>query len=462
MICMQRLSIHRFCVLLKLLALLALSALGAVTAVIAQPRPSATQAAASSNGSDAEKAAPLSRNAQRMYEASRSKLVKVRILPRGQTNQSSTGSGFFVSRDGLLMTNYHVVSDVALRPERFRAVYVTTEGKEGELELLAIDVLNDLAVARVKAAESAATAALEFRPTGKPLVQGERIYSLGNPLDIGFAVIEGNYNGLVERSFYPRLFFTGALNPGMSGGPALDEQGAVVGVNVAKRMDGEQASFLVPAHFAEALLDRARKAKPMTTTAYDEVTRQLMAHQQAFTDKFLATPLKAQIHGKYSVPVPEEKFMRCWGADGGRERKYLELSRTDCRMETRLFTGDGTTGNVSLRHEAYDGKRLGAWRFASQYSRSFANESFRSFRNRHITRPQCNESFVNANGVPMRAVLCMNAYKKFTGLYDAALLITSVDQSTAGVQGRIDAQGVSFENGIRLAQHYLQAYRAAP
>ena len=56
--------------------------------------------------------------------------------------------------------------------------------------------------------------------------QGERIYSLGNPLDVGFAVIEGTYNGLVERSFYPTIFFAGSLNPGVSGGPTLDQQGS--------------------------------------------------------------------------------------------------------------------------------------------------------------------------------------------------------------------------------------------
>ena len=58
---------------------------------------------------------------------------------------------------------------------------------------------------------------LAFRGADRPLARGERIYSLGNPLDIGFAVTEGTYNGLVQRSFYPRIFFGGALNPGMGG-----------------------------------------------------------------------------------------------------------------------------------------------------------------------------------------------------------------------------------------------------
>ena len=107
---------------------------------------------------------------------------------------------------------------------------------------------------------SPATARCRFRPRDQPLAQGERIYSLGNPLDVGFAVIEGTYNGLVERSFYPTIFFAGSLNPGVSGGPTLDGQGAVIGVNVAARRDGEQVSFLVPAGVRRGSAAAARAA----------------------------------------------------------------------------------------------------------------------------------------------------------------------------------------------------------
>ena len=66
------------------------------------------------------------------------------------------------------------------------------------------DAIHDLAVVKpVDPAPLAGRGGLRFRPRDRALAQGERIYSLGNPLDVGFAVIEGTYNGLVERSFYP-------------------------------------------------------------------------------------------------------------------------------------------------------------------------------------------------------------------------------------------------------------------
>ncbi|MDB5848411.1 MAG: trypsin, partial [Rhodoferax sp.] len=249
---------------------------------------------------------PVSRNAQRAYENAREKLVQIRTLVRNTNAQSSVGSGFFVSDTGLIVTNFHVASQLALEPERYRGVYVPVDGRQAEVELLAFDVLHDLALLRVKEAPADKLPALVFRNPHRALARGERLYSLGNPLDIGFAVTEGTYNGLVQRSFYPRIFFGGAINPGMSGGPVLDDGGEVIGINVSKRLDGELLSFLVPAEFAQALLARAAQTVPITTSAEAEVARQLLAHQEAMTERFLAVPFKLQQYRGYSVPVPDD------------------------------------------------------------------------------------------------------------------------------------------------------------
>ena len=192
-------------------------------------------------------------------------LLQVRTLLKTQDSQSSVGSGFLVDEAGLLVTNYHVVSQYALQPGRHRLVYATVDGVQGALELLAFDVVHDLALLRAAdPAPLAGRGAVALRPADEPLPRGARIFSLGNPLDVGFAVAEGSYNGPVERSFLETLFFGGSLSAGMSGGPALDEQGRLIGVNVAARRDGEQVSFLVPAAPVRALLERGRDAAPIT------------------------------------------------------------------------------------------------------------------------------------------------------------------------------------------------------
>ncbi len=437
------------------------------SAALAQARPDPPAVAATPPAAAAS--APISLSARKVYEQARSQLLQIRTVLKGRASQTSVGSGFLVSREGHIITNFHVVAEAALKPERHDLVYVTADGREAPLQILQLDVLHDLAL--LKAADAAKPAggfdegtqkgvfdALSFRPDNQPLSQGERIYSLGNPLDVGFAVTEGTYNGLVKRSFYPQIFFGGALSAGMSGGPALDEQGRVIGINVARRVDGEQVSFLVPASFAIALLARGRDAVPIKTAAYNIVTDQLMQHQQALTDRFIQQGWKTDTHPRYKVPVPVDTFMRCWGSSEPSRTGGLDLERSDCVMDTRIFVGDYTTGAIGVRHEAYDGTKLGTLRFAARYAASFRNESFTRLRSEHQTKPQCHEDYVDRGGLPLRAVVCLRAYKKLPGLYDLAVLVATLDQKQAGVQGRFDAQGLSFANAQKLAKHYLEAY----
>jgi hypothetical protein len=409
--------------------------------------------------------APVSLSARKVYEQARSQLVQIRTVLKGRASQTSVGSGFFVSAQGHILTNFHVVSEAALKPDRHDLVYVTADGREAPVQILQLDVLHDLALLRAADARGGAAGAgktfdaLPFRPLATPLAQGERIYSLGNPLDVGFTITQGTYNGFVKRSFYPQIFFGGALSAGMSGGPALDEEGHVVGVNVARRVDGEQVSFLVPAEFAIALLARGKDAAPIVGPAYAIVDEQLMKHQAALTDRFIQQGWKEDTHPRYHVPVPPDVFMRCWGSSEVSRTGGLDFERSDCVMDTRIFVGDFTTGTIALRHESYDGSKLGPLRFAARYSASFRNEAFVRLGAQHQTKPRCNEDFIDRDGLPLRAVVCMRAYRKLPQLYDVAVLVATLDQSEAGVQGRFDAQGVSFASAQRLAQHYLEAYR---
>ena len=441
----------------------------AATSALAQPRaPTAASevtppAPPLAQGTPAAPAAvpapPVSLSARKVYEQARPSLVQIRTVLKGRASQTSVGSGFFVSAQGHILTNFHVVSEAALKPDRHDLVYVTADGREAPVQILQLDVLHDLALLRAGDAAGKTFDALPFRPVATPLAQGERIYSLGNPLDVGFTITQGTYNGLVKRSFYPQIFFGGALSAGMSGGPALDEEGHVVGVNVARRVDGEQVSFLVPAEFAIALLGRGKDAAPLVGPAYSIVDEQLQKHQAMLTERFIQQGWKEQTHPRYHVPVPPDVFMRCWGSSEVSRTGGLDFERSDCVMDTRIFVGDFTTGTISLRHESYDGSKLGPLRFAARYSQSFRNETFARLGAQHQTKPRCNEDFIDRDGLALRAVVCMRAYKKLPQLYDVAVLVATLDQSEAGVQGRFDAQGVSFANAQRLAQHYLDAFR---
>ena len=427
---------------------------------LAKPAAAAASSAAAQADNDADDSSNLSASARRLYDFGRPRLLQVRTLLRDQDSQASVGSGSLVGADGLILTNYHVVSQVALEPQRYRLNYQTVDGAKGALQLIAFDVVHDLALVRMATPPPtlAARGTFEFRPAATPLSQGERIFSLGNPLDVGFAVVEGTYNGMVERSFLPQILFSGSLNPGMSGGPVLDDRGHIVGVNVATRRDGQQISFLVPGEFAQALIARGAHAKPITTSVEAEMARQLLAHQQELTSRFVALPWRETKHAHYSVPVPQEDFMRCWGSSNPSESKGLSFERSDCQMDTAIFINESLrTGDLAVRHEVYDGSKLGALRFAEEAGQSFRNEGM-GRRTHDLTAPRCQEDFVENAGLPMRTVMCLRAYRHLPGLFDVAVLSQSVDARTEGVQGRFDARGVSFENAMLLATHYLKGF----
>ncbi|MFG6446977.1 serine protease [Roseateles sp. BYS180W] len=437
-------------------ALWALAALCWACAAAAQGNVSPLPAAAASSAV----ASPpvVSADAKRLYEHKREHLLQVRTVLVDQDSQATVGSGFVVSPEGHVITNYHVVSQFLLDPQRYRLRYQNTWGQSGELQVLAFDVRRDLALLRVVGAP-AEMPHLSFRAVDKPLAKGERIYAMGNPEDIAFAIVEGNFNGLVERSFDPLIYYAGGLNPGMSGGPVLDDNGEVVGINVAGQMFAQQISFLIPGEFANQLLQRARQAVPVKGNVWPELQRQLQAYQNELVGQFLQMPWRNAGHDRYRLPVPQERFMRCWGKSSATQEKGMRYQSMQCRMDHAIYVSDRLqTGYISVQHSTYDGRELGTARFTAQYSDAFKKQHLgRS--GSAVTAPHCVEEFVRNNDGPvLRSVACLSAYRKLTGLYDLTVLVASADAAQAGTLGRLDANGVTMDSARRLTRHFLQGY----
>jgi S1-C subfamily serine protease len=426
-------------------------------APLARQAGQAPQAPGGQAGADAvqQLLPPPSSAAQKLYSSAKADLLQVRSLLKSGRTQSSVGSGFLIGTSNLVLTNYHVVSQFALDPDTYTGEWVDTGGQRGNVELLAVDVLHDLAVVRVN---RNGTGVFQVPEHLARLSQGQYLYSLGNPLDLGFAISEGSYNGVITRSFYDQLMFTGPINAGMSGGPSVTVDGQVAGVNVSKRLDGELVSFLVPARYAQDLLKKitpdSRPPKDFNTI----VAQQLLAHQKAMVDQLLATPLTMKAMGPYMVPVRESEQMRCWGRSSVKADKPFSVDITNCSMESAIFvSGSLQTGAIGIRHQFMRSTGLNAVRFAQLSSASFKNEGFGSYKDVRLTGPQCTEMFVKNQTLPLRAVLCVRAYRKFAGLYDFALLTSSTDDGLMNLQSRLDARGVSYENGMRATRAFLEA-----
>jgi len=441
-------------------ALAAPAATTPATPPLAAAQSPAKGSAPAADNADATPLPQPSSSAQHLYASAKNDILQVRSLLKSGRTQSSVGSGFLIGTSNLVVTNYHVVSQFALDPDTYVGEWVDTSGQRGNVELLAVDVLHDLAVLRVS---RNGTGFFKIPDQLAKLTQGQYLYSLGNPLDLGFAISEGAYNGVIARSFYDQLMFTGPINSGMSGGPSVTVDGAVAGVNVSKRLDGELVSFLVPARYAQDLLKRVEQQKKAPADFTAVVAAQLLTHQRAMVDQLLASPLSLKPMGPYQVPVRESEQMRCWGRSNVKADKPFTVDDASCAMESAIFvSGSLQTGQLSIRHQYLRSTGLGKLRFAQLASASFKNEHFGTNKDTRLTGPQCTEDFVKNKDVPLRAVLCVRAYRKFAGLYDFALLTASTDQGLMSLQSRLDARGVSYENGLRLSRVFIDSIGLAP
>ncbi len=407
----------------------------------------------------AEDAVPLpppSSAAQKLYSAAKADLLQIRMLLKNGRSQSSVGSGFMVGTTNLVLTNYHVVSQMAIDPDVYAGEYVDTDGKSGPVELLAVDVLHDLAVVRIK--NRVGTGFFEVPEKLVKLTQGQYLYSLGNPLDLGFAISEGSYNGIVSRSFYDQLMFTGPINSGMSGGPSVTVDGDVAGVNVSKRRDGELVSFLVPIRYAQELLKQVA-ARPVPPKDFNPlIGEQLLAHQRAMIDRLLDTPLDLKSMGPYVVPVRESEQVRCWGRSNVKAEATFNADTIACAMESAIFVSETQqTGHVSMTHQYVRSASLDQMRFAALASTLFKAGNLGNNKDTRLTGPICTEKFVKTKTLPLRAVTCVRAYRKFAGLYNFTLLTASTDDARSNLQSRLDVSGVSYANGMRSTRAFLEA-----
>ncbi len=399
---------------------------------------------------------PPSSAAQDLYSSARGDLLQIRMLLKNGRTQSTVGSGFLVGTGNLVVTNYHVVSQMALDPDVYTAEYVDTDGNSGPVELLAVDVLHDLAVLRVDR-EGSGFFKVPERPVR--LTQGQRLYSLGNPLDLGFAISEGAYNGVVTRSFYDQLMFGGPINSGMSGGPSVTGNGTVAGVNVSKRRDGESVSFLVPVKYVQELL-RKVESQPAPPKDFNPlIATQLLEHQRAMVDRLLEEPLAIKSMGPYLVPVRESGQLRCWGRSNVKAQTAYTSDSMSCAMESAIYVSSTQqTGHVAMTHQYIRSDNLARLPFAALSSRLFGAAKLGNAGDARLTKPVCTERFVHTRTLPLRAVTCVRAYRKFEGLYNFTLLTASTNAAESSLQSRLDVSGVSYENGMRVTRAFLGSF----
>jgi len=379
------------------------------------------------------------------------RVVKIQVVETRSAAKATIGSGFFVSNAGHVVTNYHVVSKLINSPDRYRAEMIDLTGASHPVRILGVDVVDDVAILSTDVRDHS-----HFSLASVSLAQGTRLYSLGHPEDLGLSIVEGTYNGYLPHARQPRLHFTGSLNPGMSGGPTITEDGRVVGINVAT--EGEELSFLVPVERAVALYQRVmspRDTPPATTL--QQIGQQLRDYQNAYLRDMFSANVKTIALGPYRVLTEPAPFFRCW-ADASRRKDLPYESVTHrCSTDDYVFiAGDQSSGVVTVEHQLISTTNLNPLRFFSAYTSYFKRDNTPSGEEEHVTSWRCGTRNVRNGDTPMRAVLCLRRYRKLGELYDATLKVAVLGRGNVGLVSTLSMSGVTYDNVERLSRRYLE------
>jgi serine protease Do len=171
----------------------------------------------------------------------------------GERQAQSLGSGLIIDRNGVVVTNAHVIEGAS------RITVTLLDGREIEADLLGADRDADLAVLKVKAT------GLPAIPLGKSsdLLIGETVIAIGNPFGLSHTVTTGVLSAMGrtvpsdrgERLFTDFLQTDASINPGNSGGPLVNLAGEVIGVNTAIIQGASGIGFAIPADRARRVVD---------------------------------------------------------------------------------------------------------------------------------------------------------------------------------------------------------------
>ena len=290
--------------------------------------------------------------------------------------------------------------------------------------------------------------------------KGSKAFAVGYPLDVGLTITEGVSNGKVEDSFYDRIHYTGALNSGMSGGPALNQNGEVIGVNVSGYVFSQLVNFLVPGNDAVELLEKVSNGsldekQPDVKALQKLAVQQFKAHSKSLLDR-LNNFTTTQIVSGYKLPGKLSDFVNCSAFGNTQPKQPVEITQIRCSANAGLLIENGLpSGDLQYSYTVLSTKVLGAWRFAKQLSKRTTTNDYHGQR-KYVGPYTCQNRIVGLKGFEASLMLCVRSHRKLDGLYDFVMRVVSLNGKNNGFVSNTSLYGAEFKSGMKFLKHFAE------
>ena len=383
-------------------------------------------------------------------------LYQIRIIDKASGEKSSIGSGFQITEDGLIATNYHVISSFARHPQKYLIEYRDNNGDKGTLELKSVDVINDLALVKREV-----DSPMSFFSISKNTpIKGEELFSLGNPHDLGMIVVPGTYNGLKKESFNDKIHFTGSVNPGMSGGPVVNKLSQVVGINVAT--SGNQIGFLVPHEKLQKLFNEYLKQPPEHIE--EQMAQQLSENQNNLISALLNSEWRPRNLGPGVFPSIDVPFIRCWGESNADKEDALIMSAyASCLLDENTYIANNFyTGSIEMDFRYMQAKELSSTKFYQLYQQNIKQVRAGNKAGKDdVTEFKCHHDLVTSDdkAISNKTVFCTRNYKSFPDLFDVLYLAASIDKDDRALVSHFTIAGVEQETASAFTKKFMESVK---
>ncbi len=179
-------------------------------------------------------------------------------MPNGQDRVSKgIGTGFVISKDGLILTNNHVVENA----DKIEVTFMGADGNERTEEARVLGTAPRYDVALLETIDKA-NAPITYLGDSDDMRIGDWVMAIGNPFGLSHSVSVGIISAKDRREiapsgragFYNFLQTDASINPGNSGGPLINMKGEVIGINTAINAAGSGIGFAIPINMVKEML----------------------------------------------------------------------------------------------------------------------------------------------------------------------------------------------------------------